>query len=111
RARQARRADVHAPLDGLRHAPSDPEGRLHGGEAPARGSQIDAEAGDRGSPRGEAGGRMTGAVVWLVGATGLVGRETLAALLERDEVTRVVAFVRRPTGVSHPRLEERVVDF
>ena len=54
---------------------------------------------------------MSGAVVWVTGATGLVGRETLAALLERDEVGRVVAFVRRPTGVSHPRLEERSVDF
>jgi uncharacterized protein YbjT (DUF2867 family) len=49
--------------------------------------------------------------VWLIGGTGLVGREALAALLERDEVGRVVAFVRRGTGVAHPRLDERVVDF
>jgi uncharacterized protein YbjT (DUF2867 family) len=49
--------------------------------------------------------------VWLIGATGLVGKEALSALLERDAVRRVVAFVRRPTGVAHPRLEERVVDF
>jgi uncharacterized protein YbjT (DUF2867 family) len=49
--------------------------------------------------------------VWLIGATGLVGKEAIVALLERDEVRRVVAFVRRSTGVAHSRLDERVVDF
>jgi uncharacterized protein YbjT (DUF2867 family) len=48
---------------------------------------------------------------WIVGATGLVGREALAALLADDSFGRVFAFVRRSTGVVHPRLIERVVDF
>lgn len=54
----------------------------------------------------------TGARVWLAGATGLVGRGVLARLLERPEVARVTALVRRPLGhAPSPKLEERVVDF
>lgn len=49
--------------------------------------------------------------VWLVGATGLVGRETLTMLLASEQVSRVVAWVRRPSGVKHDKLVERVVDF
>jgi uncharacterized protein YbjT (DUF2867 family) len=49
--------------------------------------------------------------VWLVGATGLTGRDTLKELLASDQVGRVVAWVRRPTGESHANLSERVVDF
>ena len=49
--------------------------------------------------------------VWLVGATGLTGRETLKELLASDQVGRVVVWVRRPTGMSHDKLVERVVDF
>jgi uncharacterized protein YbjT (DUF2867 family) len=48
---------------------------------------------------------------WVAGATGLVGREVVAALLEDQRFTRVFAVVRRPTGVRHPRLDERTVDF
>lgn len=51
------------------------------------------------------------AEAWLMGATGLVGRETLAALLQDERFDRVLAIVRRPTGVSHARLAERMVDF
>jgi uncharacterized protein YbjT (DUF2867 family) len=54
---------------------------------------------------------MAGRTVWLVGATGLVGRETLNALLESDHFTRVVAFTRRSLGLQHPKLEERLIDF
>ncbi len=49
--------------------------------------------------------------MWLAGATGLVGRETLLQLLEEHAVTSVVAVVRRPSGIKHPKLEERSVDF
>jgi uncharacterized protein YbjT (DUF2867 family) len=49
--------------------------------------------------------------VWVVGATGLTGRETLTQLLASSEVSRVVAWVRRPSGLSHAKLIERVVDF
>ena len=54
---------------------------------------------------------MAERTVWLVGATGLVGRETLTALLADDFVSRVVVFVRRASGVQHPKLTERIVDF
>lgn len=54
---------------------------------------------------------MSERTVWLVGATGLVGRETLDVLLADDSVSRVVAFTRRPLGRTHPKLSERIVDF
>lgn len=49
--------------------------------------------------------------VWVVGATGLTGRETLVQLLASPDVARVVAWVRRPTGIKDPKLVERIVDF
>ncbi|MFT3927139.1 MAG: NAD(P)H-binding protein [Myxococcales bacterium] len=49
--------------------------------------------------------------VWLAGATGLVGRETLNMLLEDRAFSSVLAPVRRPLGLSHPKLDARVVDF
>lgn len=54
---------------------------------------------------------MSERTVWLVGATGLVGRETLKVLLADASVSRVVAWVRKPTGVQHTKLTERVIDF
>jgi uncharacterized protein YbjT (DUF2867 family) len=47
----------------------------------------------------------------LVGATGLVGVHLLRHLLGDTRFGRVVVFGRRPTGVSHARLSEHVVDF
>lgn len=47
----------------------------------------------------------------VLGATGLVGGEVLRQLVQRSEYGRVVALVRRPTGLQHPKLGERVVDF
>lgn len=49
--------------------------------------------------------------VWIVGATGLVGREAVLALLEAPSFQRVLTVVRRTGGVTHPKLVERVVDF
>jgi len=49
--------------------------------------------------------------VWLAGATGLVGREVLNMLLEDRLFSGVLAVVRRRTGLTHEKLEERVVDF
>ncbi len=55
---------------------------------------------------------MTGSTrVWLSGATGLVGREVLNFLLEDRAFSRVLAVVRRPLGISHDKLDARVVDF
>lgn len=48
--------------------------------------------------------------VLLLGATGLIGRETLPLLLADDTVARVVVIARRPTGTLHAKLEEHVFD-
>lgn len=48
---------------------------------------------------------------WIVGATGLVGGHALRGLLEDPHFSRVLSIVRRPSGVQHARLEEKVVDF
>lgn len=50
-------------------------------------------------------------VAVIAGASGLVGSALLTQLLEAPEYERVVALVRRPLPLSHPRLEQRVVDF
>jgi uncharacterized protein YbjT (DUF2867 family) len=47
----------------------------------------------------------------IAGATGLVGRPLLNLLLDDPEYTDVVALVRRPLAVPHPKLREGVVDF
>ena len=47
----------------------------------------------------------------LAGATGLVGAACLRCLLGRPEYGRVIALVRRPLDIEHPKLEARVVDF
>jgi uncharacterized protein YbjT (DUF2867 family) len=54
---------------------------------------------------------MAGKTVWVAGATGLVGRETVRALLAEPAFARIVAWTRRPSGLRDPRLDERVVDF
>lgn len=46
----------------------------------------------------------------LVGATGLVGGRCLARLLDDPTWDRVRVLTRRPTGVTHPRLDEVVTD-
>jgi uncharacterized protein YbjT (DUF2867 family) len=47
----------------------------------------------------------------IAGATGLVGKE-LAKLILNDEIySDLTLIVRRPTGVVHPKLHEKVVDF
>lgn len=48
--------------------------------------------------------------VLLLGATGLVGRDLLAQLLAADDIAQVVVIVRRTTGVTHPKLDEHVLD-
>lgn len=45
-------------------------------------------------------------VIALAGATGLTGGYCLNFLLEDPRVDEVVAIVRRPTGVVHPKLSE-----
>ena len=47
----------------------------------------------------------------IAGSTGLVGSHCLQFLLSSPEYASVRALVRRPTGVSHPKLHEQTVDF
>jgi uncharacterized protein YbjT (DUF2867 family) len=47
----------------------------------------------------------------MIGATGLVGSQLLGQLLTDARFGKVVAFGRRKTGQTHPKLEEQVVDF
>jgi uncharacterized protein YbjT (DUF2867 family) len=47
----------------------------------------------------------------LVGATGLVGGHVLDRLLREPRWSRVVVLARRPTGRTHEKLTERIVDF
>jgi uncharacterized protein YbjT (DUF2867 family) len=47
----------------------------------------------------------------VAGATGLVGRHLLDALLSSAHYARITAVVRRPLARSHPRLDVRVVAF
>jgi uncharacterized protein YbjT (DUF2867 family) len=46
----------------------------------------------------------------LLGATGLVGRELLALLLEDDRYASVAVVARRSTGTTHPKLVEHIFD-
>lgn len=47
----------------------------------------------------------------IVGATGLIGSELLQVLLKKSEYKKVIAIVRKPLGINHPKLEEKVIDF
>ena len=46
----------------------------------------------------------------LLGATGLVGQDCLANLLESDEYDQVRVLCRRPLSVEHPKLDVQVID-
>ncbi len=54
---------------------------------------------------------MSARTAWIAGASGLVGAHCLRLLLDRPEYGRVISLVRRPSGLSHPKLTETVVDF
>lgn len=47
----------------------------------------------------------------VIGATGLVGYQLIELLLNDDNYDKVKAFTRKSTGISHPKLEEHIVDF
>ena len=47
----------------------------------------------------------------LIGATGATGSDLLKLLLDDDEVESVDIFVRRNTGVEHPKLTVHVINF
>ena len=47
----------------------------------------------------------------LIGATGATGSDLLDLLLDDNEVESVDIFVRRDTGIVHPKLTVHVIDF
>ncbi len=47
----------------------------------------------------------------LLGATGLIGNHCLQLLLQDESYEKVVALVRRPLTLLHPKLEQCQVDF
>ncbi len=47
----------------------------------------------------------------IAGGSGLVGGNLLRQLLETPDYHRVIALVRRPLALDHPRLEQVVVEF
>lgn len=49
--------------------------------------------------------------VLLLGATGLIGNHCLHLLLQDESYEKVIAFVRSPMTLSHPKLEQCQVDY
>lgn len=47
----------------------------------------------------------------VVGATGLVGSHLLNKLLKDQRYIKIKVFTRRTTGITHPKLEEEIIDF
>jgi uncharacterized protein YbjT (DUF2867 family) len=47
----------------------------------------------------------------IIGATGATGKDLVDVLLKDPQYTSVVVFVRRTTGVAHPKLTEILTDF
>jgi uncharacterized protein YbjT (DUF2867 family) len=47
----------------------------------------------------------------IIGATGLVGKQLVQQLLNDVRFEKVRIFVRRDTGLKHPKLEQQIIDF
>lgn len=47
----------------------------------------------------------------VIGGTGLVGQQLIKQLLDHPEFEKVRSFVRRSSGMTHPKLEEILIDF
>ena len=47
----------------------------------------------------------------IIGATGATGKDLVNVLLQDPDYTEVVAFVRRPGEVIHPKYSEIITDF
>ena len=52
-----------------------------------------------------------GRIANVIGASGLVGQQLVAQLLDHPEFEKVRIFARRSIGLVHPKLEEQVIDF
>ena len=47
----------------------------------------------------------------VIGSTGLIGTELLKIILESLEYSQVVTFVKRDSGIRHPKLIQHLIDF
>ena len=47
----------------------------------------------------------------VIGSTGMVGKELVKKLIENEHYSRIISLVRRPSGVTNPKLDEHVIDF
>ncbi|HEY1120492.1 MAG TPA: NAD(P)H-binding protein [Haloferula sp.] len=47
----------------------------------------------------------------IIGATGATGKDLVKVLLQDPSYTEVVAFVRRPSNLTHPKYSEVITDF
>ncbi|MBV5314259.1 MAG: NAD(P)H-binding protein [Prolixibacteraceae bacterium] len=52
-----------------------------------------------------------GKIALVIGASGLVGQQLVAQLLNHPEFEKVLIFVRRKSGLVHPKLLEHIIDF
>jgi len=47
----------------------------------------------------------------VIGSSGMVGAQLIQLLLQSRTYSEIISFVRRPGGVSHPKLTEHIIDF
>ena len=47
----------------------------------------------------------------IIGSTGLIGSDLLNLLLDNDDYIKVITFVKRDTGLKHPKLTQHIIDF
>lgn len=47
----------------------------------------------------------------VLGATGLIGQSLTNQLIANDLYENILLFVRKPSGFTHPKIVERIVDF
>ena len=47
----------------------------------------------------------------IIGASGLVGNQLVEKLLNDNRYNRIKIFIRKPSGITHPKFEEHTVDF
>jgi uncharacterized protein YbjT (DUF2867 family) len=47
----------------------------------------------------------------IIGSTGLIGSQLLELLLDSEEYAAVITFVKRDSGIRHPKLKQHIIDF
>jgi uncharacterized protein YbjT (DUF2867 family) len=47
----------------------------------------------------------------IIGSTGLIGSQLLKIILESSEYEKVITFVKRDSGIQHPKLKQHIIDF